>query len=285
MPARDASDLVKRKRELERSELLVNLQGWIDLPMVILSFVMLVLFIAELTMQLSPDARRTISLIQWIIWVMFVVEYAIEMALADDKIRFVKQNWLITLAIILPVFRVFRVVRAVRSFGVLRVITISNRAINDLRYFFDRRRLHYVAAVMVAVTLLSGAGMYYVERTLPGANIRSFGDGLWWSAGTLTTVGTELYPVSAEGRVLAVLVMVFGVTVFGYVAGSLASFFVNTDQSSSSEERDLRGPAGDDKVEDVLRELQQIEARIEVINEAKSGHSAVRASNSNDPVS
>lgn len=238
MPADDPALRASQQNERESEDLLAALDDALEMPMVVLSFIMLALFLVEISFPLPADWRRTFNLVQWLIWVTFVIEFAIKLALAKHKVDFVQDHWLMALSVVLPVLRVFRILRAAkaaRSLSALRVVAVSNRTIRQLNILFERRRLHYLLSAVVAVTVISGAGIYFLERSIPGANITTFGDGVWWSAGTITTVGTELYPLTSEGRILAVLVMIFGVSVFGYVAGSLAGLFVNIDRSASAE--------------------------------------------------
>lgn len=272
VPVTPTDKAIEEKRKLEHSGLLVALQGAMELPMVILSLVMLVLFIIEYSINISPEWLRVLYLIQWFIWVAFVVEYFVKLAIAPDKKGFLKENWLMTLAIILPVFRIFaigRAVRAVRSLAMLRVVTVGNRTINNLGILFHRRRLQYLFAVVMAVTLLSAAGMFFLERSIPDSNIRTFGDALWWSAGTITTVGTELFPVSIEGRILAILIMIFGVSFFGYVAGSLASLFIYIDRKGEEEQESVKGPDREDNLDDLLAQMNVLQSRINTLKQAQ----------------
>lgn len=257
-----SEEVLKQRKKRESETLLPALDEALELPMVLLSFVMLVLFLVEFTSSLSPPAKRAVDLVQWFIWMAFALEFIIKLAIAPDKLKFLKSNWLTLLAVALPALRVFRLARAartVRSLRAIRVVTVGNRSIRQLGHLFDRRHLHYLVAVVVVVTLLGASGIYFLERSFPRSNIRTFGDALWWAAGTVTNAGTELYPASAEGRVLAVIIMVFGVSVFGYVAGSLASMFVQNDNSADAEERQS-GPEdkrSKEEMEALIRQLQQ----------------------------
>lgn len=270
-----AQEALKQKRDLERTTLLIAVENVLQTPMVILSFVMLALFVAELSLSMSPEWHRTINLIQWFIWIVFVLEFAIKIALAPNKPVFLRKNWLTALAVALPVLRVFQVARAaraVKSLGALRVVTVGNRSIHQLGLLLGRRHLGYVLATVAIVTLLGAAGVYFLERSVPNANLRTFGDALWWSAGTITTVGTELYPISAEGRVLAVVVMVFGVSVFGYIAGSLASVFIHVDQRSDDEERAATAPETEECSPQLLEEIRQLQEQVSQLAELESRH-------------
>ncbi len=80
------------------------------------------------------------------------------------------------------------------------------------------------AALLVVTAALAVTD---AERGRPGATIANLGDGFWWATTTLTTVGYgDLYPVTTEGRVIAVALMIGGVTLLGAVAATLASWLV-----------------------------------------------------------
>jgi len=77
-----------------------------------------------------------------------------------------------------------------------------------------------------------------VEDTAHSSNIRTYADSIWWAFVTSTTVGYgDRYPVSGAGRVIAVLLMFFGVSFVGVVTGNIASLLVD---KQLKEERGLK---------------------------------------------
>jgi voltage-gated potassium channel Kch len=69
------------------------------------------------------------------------------------------------------------------------------------------------------VVVGGGAALWLVEGQRTDSTIRSWGDGLWWSLTTLTTVGYgDHVPVTTTGRLIGAAVMVAGVAVIGAVA-------------------------------------------------------------------
>jgi voltage-gated potassium channel len=74
---------------------------------------------------------------------------------------------------------------------------------------------------------LGAVAVLDAERSAPGANITSFGDALWWASTTVTTVGYgDRYPVTTEGRLIAVALMVVGIGLVGAVTASVATWMV-----------------------------------------------------------
>jgi voltage-gated potassium channel len=103
-----------------------------------------------------------------------------------------------------------------------------------------RRRLGQLALVSV---LIGAAAGYVLEAGAPDAPITGFGDALWWSAALVTTVGSELYPVTAPGRVLGIVLMLYAVGVFSYFIASIASVLVGLDAQQPPDESTDKGIA------------------------------------------
>jgi voltage-gated potassium channel len=63
--------------------------------------------------------------------------------------------------------------------------------------------------------------MYALERSIPGG-LTDYGTALWWTAMIMTTMGTEYWPRTAEGRVLCFFLSLYAFAVFGYVTATIA---------------------------------------------------------------
>jgi voltage-gated potassium channel len=109
-----------------RSEVLQQLEEWLDLPMLVLSFVWLALFVVELIWGLNPflDAVSTT------IWLLFIFNFLLEFTIAPNKRAYLQRNWITIGSLALPALRtlrIFRVVRAARGVRLLGVMTRTNR--------------------------------------------------------------------------------------------------------------------------------------------------------------
>ncbi len=52
----------------------------------------------------------------------------------------------------------------------------------------------------------------------------------------ITTIGSEYFPQTIEGRVLCFILALYGFAVFGYVTATLATFFVGRDAENAESE-------------------------------------------------
>lgn len=224
----------------ERSEILHRLEEWLDTPMIVLGFMWLALLIIELRWGLSPFLET----LGTAIWGIFIIDFVLRLVIAPHKLSYLKSNWLTVIALIAPalrilrivrILRVLRVARAARGLRLLRVVTSVNRGMKAISASFGRRGFGYILALTGVVTLAGAAGMYAFEKEVPGG-LNSYGAALWWTAMLLTSIGSEYWPQTAEGRVLCFLLSLYGFAVFGYVTASLASYFIGRDAQTEDAE-------------------------------------------------
>ena len=73
--------------------------------------------------------------------------------------------------------------------------------------------------------------MYRFEFDVPGGpGFADYGTALWWTAMLLTTMGSDYWPQTPEGRLLCLLLAVYAFAVFGYVTAAIAAYFIGKDQ-------------------------------------------------------
>ena len=83
--------------------------------------------------------------------------------------------------------------------------------------------------------------MREAERNSPDANIKTFGDGLWWAATTVTTVGYgDRFPTTPLGRLIAVVLMLVGIALLGVITATIATWFVGRLQVVEEEVAEVK---------------------------------------------
>lgn len=260
-------DPVGREIEGQRWEILERLQAWLETPMVVLGFVWLALLVAELVRADLPYAEEATTAI----WVIFLADFLLRLTVAPRKRAYLRRNWLTVLALLIPALRVLRaaralaVLRAARGIRLLRIVTSVNRGMGALGRSLGRRGFGYVVSLTALVTVTGAAGMYAFQRGQGGEGLDSYGEALWWTAMMMTTMGSEFWPRTPEGRLLCLLLALFGFAVFGYVTASLASFFVGRDADAAQGE-----VAGEHSLGELRAELAELRGQLEQLIELRA---------------
>lgn len=254
----------RREREELREErytALHQLEDWLDGPVILLGFVWLGLFIAEMVWGLGPVLQGVV----YVIWGVFIVDFLLRFILAPDKLAYLRSNVLTMLSLALPALRVLRVFRALhvlraahalRGARLVQVIGSVNRSMSALKASMRRRGLGYVVLLTAAVILAGAAGMYGLEGGADSKGFGTYGDSLWWTAMIITSLGSEFWPQTPEGRVLGFLISLYGFAVFGYITASLASILVGGDVRREQQE------AGDTAVAGLREEIAALREEI-----------------------
>lgn len=193
--------------------------GLTDWPLTGLAVVFLVVYAWQvLDAGAAPGLRTALEVTMWVIWAAFALDYLIRLVLARHKGRFVWRHLLDLIAVALPMARQLRALRVLTLLSVL-----NRRAAVSMR----GRMGVYVAAIILLIGSCAALAVLDAERHNPDANITSLADALWWTLTTITTVGYgDLYPTTAEGRLVAGALMIGGIALLGVVTGMVASWFV-----------------------------------------------------------
>jgi voltage-gated potassium channel len=244
-----------------------------------LEWTMFALALLMVPLVVAQESASDPELLLWIerasalIWVAFVGEYIYLFALADNKRRFVRAHWfdLLIIALTPPIALLpneLDTLRALRALRVVRAIAVIGRANHTLRRFLRRDSLPYIVALSLFVVVIGGLAIHGLEPE----TAESVGDGLWWAAATLSTVGYgDIAPKTLLGRILAVGIMVIGVSTFAVLTAGIASLFVRTDDRDS-----------EDGLAEVRSELRRITSELQQLRASQRGDEPPKADASVD---
>jgi voltage-gated potassium channel len=198
-----------------------NLQRWerhSEWPLAAAALIFLVLFSVEVLARPQGREAHVLWLVDWIIWGVFILDYVVRLCLASNRWRWFLHHLLDFAIVALPLVRPLRLLR------LLILIELLQRAVGDA---FRGRIVVYTVSGVVLLIYTSSLAVFDKERYLPRATINSFGKAIWWSITTVTTVGYgDVYPVTNTGRVIAVLLMIGGISLVGVVTAALASWII-----------------------------------------------------------
>ncbi len=225
--------------------------------MLLLSAIFVVVYSLEVIPESLPDWFESgLRAFSTAIWVVFIADVAIRTALAEKPLKFLVTHPIDVAAAFVP---------ALRPLRLLKLFSAG-------REYLSRRStaLETGVAVLLAALMLLYVGALAIldaERGTPEALITSFPDAIWWSFVTVTTVGYgDFYPVTGTGRLIAILLMIVGISVLGAVSAAVAGWLIPDEgsRSDSSERSGALQPQRDDiaamrnKIDDLNQKLDAL---------------------------
>jgi len=177
--------------------------------------------------SISDSTNQVLNSVQWICWMAFAVDLGIGLIKASDRKLYLLHHPLEIASVLLPFLRPLRLMR-VFSFGglVIQKVAVGRQLTITLKVGLTSLFIAYISAIQITI----------LERDIQGSNIKNFEDGLWWAFTTITTVGYgDRYPTTSEGRVLAIALMIMGISLVGVITASVAAWFVKMSTENSEE--------------------------------------------------
>ena len=193
------------------------------LPLAILAIAFLGLWAVQV---LAPLNAREWDLVEGtiiIIWIGFIVDFLVRLFYHQDRGKFLKNNVIEIIALVVPALRFLRMLRVLMAVGMLTRVVQSLQARVNL----------YIAIVLPMLVFAGALGVYEAEHANPASNLKNFGDAIWWAWETVFTVGYgDHFPITLEGRFIAVVLMLGGVAMISVVTANLASYFLRQQTNS-----------------------------------------------------
>ena len=206
-----------------------RLQRWEDLaewPLAACAAVFLALFSVKVLAQPQGLNRNIIHGMLFVLYLPFLIDYLARLSLAEHRVRWFFRHLLGLVVVVVPLMGPLLLLRLVALVGALQ------RAVGDA---IRGRVVAYTAFTAVLLVYAASLSVLQVERPAAGANIRNFGDAVWWAVSTITTVGYgDLYPVTVVGRIVAGLLMIGGISMVGAITATIASWIVQRVSAEDS---------------------------------------------------
>jgi voltage-gated potassium channel len=234
--------------------------GAFQIAILILSVVLLCTLAADALCNLPSEIRNLIQAADTLVCIVLLADFGVRFHRAESKRAFMKWGWIDLVASIpnLDILRWGRLVRVLRVIRLLRGIRSVHRVVTVV--FQNRMQGGAVSLALMAFLLVtfSSVSILVCERQ-EGANIKSAEDAVWWCITTMTTVGYgDKYPVTTEGRVVGVILMVCGVGMFAGLSGLLASVFLDGPKQKS------------DEAKEILARLERVEAKLNWLDQEQA---------------
>lgn len=228
-----------------------------DGPLTVAAIVFLIAYSWQVIADLTLAEDGITDTIMWVTWGLFAIDFIVSLWLAERRWHWFFTHFHEFLIVVLPVLRPLRLLRLITLLAVLQ--RVAGRALRG-------RVLVYATGASAILVYVAALAMLETECHAIGSNIHTLGDSMWWAAVTITTVGYgDVAPVTLEGRLIAVGVMIAGIALIGTVTATLASFFIDRVADTAkveSDETQFELRALSNEIADLRRELEQQRAMV-----------------------
>ena len=197
----------------------------------------------ELAVDLGESASQVLSIAGWLIWALFLTEFAAHLYLAPQRLRYVRRHWIRALAILIPTLRFLRFVRLLRlgrALPAARVVTSSYRVAGTARKLLSTR-LAYLGALAAVVAVAVAELAFLFERDAAQPAFTSFGDAVLWAFTVVVALQGDPTPTTTGARLVMLAGFAFGLVVVASLAGSIGAFLVDDRRERADAEERTHG--------------------------------------------
>lgn len=208
-----------------------------------LSVVFLLVVLGDQISRPNGALGVVLTVLGWVLWAVFAVEFVARMIVAPSTARFLKRNWWQVVFLVLPFLRVLRLVRAIRVLRSGRMLSSAVRTSRSARRMLGGR-VGWLG-VAAGITILGSSQLLYEF-----SGYRSYAEALH-AAALATVTGEPLGRPDAFAQILEVLLAIFSVVVFATLAGTLGAYFLaRSDRTEPGPAPDAAGPLSSSSITD-----------------------------------
>lgn len=194
-----------------------------SLMSLVLSFLSLFVISGLIFFKPSPDTYSLLIGIDSVICSLFLLQLTIDLFRSKNRLVYLKEHWIDYLASI-PLIEPLRYGRIFQILRVIRVIQSGKHIFQQINKNRKEATLASILLLLVFLLTIGSTAILAAEGGQPDANINNAGDALWWAMVTVSTVGYgDHYPTTDIGKIVASVILICGVGIFGMISGLITS--------------------------------------------------------------
>ncbi len=176
-----------------------------------------------------PKNKLIIS-VELFLGILFLLEYLLRFWVSRDKFLFPFKllnivDLLVILSLFSPIFlHNLGFLRIVRSLQILRLYNVSSFGVRGHKHnkFLVRNKEVVTGVLNLIVFVFLMSSLVYSFQVSQNPGINNYVDAMYFTLSTLTTTGFgDITPAGTEGRILVIVIMIFGITLFIRLAKSI----------------------------------------------------------------
>ncbi len=242
-------DSAKKKPLRERLDIIINEADTpagkaFDIILLILILFSVIIVMLDSVRSMSYEYGTTLRIIEWVVTILFTIEYFVRIAIARRKAAYLFSFYgIIDFVSIIPTYlslifagaqfllviralrllRVFRILKLMRLVGASNILAVSLRA--------SRFKIFVFLGTVITLVIILGSMMYLIEGEENG--FTSIPKSIYWAIVTLTTVGYgDIAPQTVAGQFLASIIMIMGYAIIAVPTGIISVEMARQNQQA-----------------------------------------------------
>jgi len=195
------------------------------------------------------------------LWSMFVIETGVLTLLADDRIRYLRNNWMnvVIIALGLPIFLGMSTYGgAIRLVRILILLDLTMHMGSSLQRLLSQNALGPTFMGSAIVIFMAGFMIAGIDPAFDSAS-----DGIWWAWVTVTTVGYgDLVPTSNIGRMFAAILILIGIGLISLLTASIAAMTIERAEARNAH---ITNQDEKKRIEHLESKLSSIERKLDLL--------------------
>jgi voltage-gated potassium channel len=211
-----------------------------EMTLIALALASIGLLVFELTSEVHPQHQRLIDFLDLSISGVFLIDFLQGFYRSKNRLQYFRKYWYELLSAIpmtdhvVRSFRAFRVVRVLRLIQILRMVRVFSR-LKVVSGSLDTLGFQLFSVIIVLFTVVfSSSVFFFISEHGTNPQVTHLFDAFWWSMVTVTTIGYgDIYPMTTEGRLVAIFLMLSGFGVLGAVTAMISSHMFSVQQDKT----------------------------------------------------
>lgn len=190
-----------------------------------LSVVSIIILVCLFVLDNNTEIYKLLNIYDFAICVYFMYEFLSVFKKSESKLKYLfKEGGWIDLLSAIPSIEFLRVGRFVKIFRLFRIF----KSFKLLKSFITQKenKFSLFGLIYLFVFIIFPIIILIIEGGVDNSNIKTAEDALWWTYVSITTVGYgDFYPVTSLGKIIASILILFGVGLFGIVTSYFSNKF------------------------------------------------------------
>lgn len=208
---------------------------------VLILSVLLIVYISYDTFRNIPFLKnRNYMNFQLFVCIVFIIDFFVELFLAEDKWIYFKRRWLFLVLSIpyLNIINHYQITLNSEAIYFVRFIPMARGALalTIVLSYISHNRITSIftsyLSIMVLITYFSS--LIFFEREYPvNSMVTSYWSALWWGCMQVTTLGCDIYPITIAGKILCIVLSLMGMIMFPLFTVYLTNVIISRHKNGS----------------------------------------------------